>query len=42
MKDETKIWLDYQPDAEICNQCIKIAERVEHSVKKILTEKAVG
>jgi len=33
---------DYQPDAEICNQCIKIAERVEHSVKKILTEKAVG
>jgi len=30
---------DYQPDAEICRQCIAIAERVEESVKKILAEK---
>jgi len=33
---------DYQPDAEICRQCIAIAEQVEQSVKKILAEKAVG
>ena len=30
---------DYQPDDEICDQCIKIAERVVLSVKKILAEK---
>ena len=30
---------DYQPDAEICGQCIAIAEQVEQSVKKILAEK---
>jgi HEPN domain-containing protein len=30
---------DYQPDAEICRQCIAIAEQVEQSVKKILAEK---
>jgi HEPN domain-containing protein len=29
----------YQPDAEICRQCIAIAEQVEQSVKKILAEK---
>ncbi len=30
---------DYEPDAEICGQCIEIAEQVEQSVKKILEEK---
>ena len=30
---------DYQPDAEICGKCIAIAEQVEQSVKKILSEK---
>ena len=30
---------DYQPDAEICRQCIVIAEQVEQSVKKIWAEK---
>ena len=30
---------DYQPDAEICGQCIAIAEQVEQSVKKILEKK---
>lgn len=30
---------DYEPDAEICGQCIAIAEQVEQSVKKILEEK---
>lgn len=30
---------DYQPDAEICGQCIAIAEQVEQSVKKIWAEK---
>jgi HEPN domain-containing protein len=30
---------DYQPDAKICGQCIKIADRVEQSVKKILSKK---
>jgi HEPN domain-containing protein len=31
---------DYQPDAEICDQCIAIAEQVEQSVKKILEKKS--
>jgi HEPN domain-containing protein len=30
---------DYEPDAEICGQCIEIAEQVEQSVKNILEEK---
>lgn len=30
---------DYEPDAEICGQCIEIAEQVEQSVIKILKEK---
>ena len=30
---------DYEPDAEICGQCIEIAEKVEQSVKKILEKK---
>jgi len=30
---------DYQPDPEICRQCIVIAKQVEQSVKKILAEK---
>jgi HEPN domain-containing protein len=30
---------DYEPDAEICGQCIEIAEQVEQSVKKILEKK---
>jgi HEPN domain-containing protein len=29
---------DYQPDAEICSQCIEIAERVEKSVKANLVK----
>jgi HEPN domain-containing protein len=31
---------DYRPDAEICGQCIAIAEHVEQSVKKILKKKS--
>ena len=31
---------DYQPDAEICGQCIAIAEQVEQSVKKKLKKKS--
>jgi HEPN domain-containing protein len=30
---------DYQPDSVICKQCIEIAERVEVSVKAVLTRK---
>jgi HEPN domain-containing protein len=30
---------DYEPDAEICGQCLEIAEQVEQSVKKILEKK---
>lgn len=29
---------DYQPDAEICSQCIEIAERVQKSVKANLAK----